>query len=158
LLGFQHDLAGITACLGLGAFVDPLTVLLPIHTAAGHKQQVLGLLAVVVQPLQHMPQPLHVCRTITRLVVIGGGRAIHQVIHPAHRPGIGAVFIEQVAGNPDNALGKARNIPPQAMNLPALGQQLGGQTATDIAATGNHHRRRRHHKTPFLKVKVSPRR
>ncbi|MNF95993.1 hypothetical protein D3C84_787690 [compost metagenome] len=54
-----------------------------------------------------MLQALDISGAVTGLIVIGGSRAIHQVIHRTDRPGRRAVFVEQVAGHPDNPIWQA---------------------------------------------------
>ncbi|MNG40171.1 hypothetical protein D3C84_1286400 [compost metagenome] len=48
-----------------------------------------------------MLQALDVSGAVTGFIVIGGGRAIHQVIHRTDWPGGRAVFVEQITGNAD---------------------------------------------------------
>ncbi|MCY1362275.1 hypothetical protein D9M69_489820 [compost metagenome] len=53
-----------------------------------------------------MLQPLNIRSAVTGFVVIGGRRAIHQVIHGADWPSVRAVFVKQVTGHADDALGQ----------------------------------------------------
>ncbi|MNL11044.1 hypothetical protein D3C87_1318640 [compost metagenome] len=54
-----------------------------------------------------MLQALDIRSAVAGFVVIGGRRAIHQVIHGADWPSVRAVFVEQVTGHADDALGQA---------------------------------------------------
>ncbi|MNR07896.1 hypothetical protein D3C85_1240280 [compost metagenome] len=107
MLGFEHHLPGIASRYGRRRLINPLALLLAVNAAAGNEQQSIGHLPIVSQPLQHMPQTLDISGAIAGFIVIGGSRAIDQVIHRTDRPGLRAVFIEQVAGNADHALGQA---------------------------------------------------
>ncbi len=122
LFGFKHQPTGITAGHGRRSFIHPLALLLPINTAAGHKQQALGPLAMLLQPAQHMLQPFDISRAIARLVVVGGGGAVHQVVQRTDGPINGALLAEQIPCHPDDAGRQARNRTPQAMDLPTFGQ------------------------------------
>ena len=149
LLGLEHDVAGVIGGPRRGGFIDPFPVLLHINAAAGHKQQVLGLLFMLFEPAQGVLQTLNISRLITRLVVFGGRGAVHQVINLAGRPVSRACLIEQVACDTDDACRQAIDGAAQPIDLPAFIEQLSGQATSDITATDDQRCGIGHLKTPY---------
>ncbi|MNN53688.1 hypothetical protein D3C81_1684580 [compost metagenome] len=138
-LSFQHQPPGITFRLGGRAFFDPLAVLLCIHAAAGHEQQAPWALATLGQPGQHMAQTVDIGCLVTRLVVLAGRHAIHQVVRRALRPGVGDRWLGQVRRHRHDPRRQLTDRATQAAHLPAARKHLPGKTPAYITTSHHHH-------------------
>ncbi|MCY1427071.1 hypothetical protein D9M71_429010 [compost metagenome] len=86
-----------------------------------------------------MAQAVDIGRLVTRLVMLAGRHAVHQVVRRALRPGLRNRRLGQVRGNRYNARRQLPDRTAQAAHLPAARKHLPGKAPAHITTTHHHY-------------------
>src|SRR5690606_750047 len=155
LLGLQHHLAGEASGFSGRALVDPFPLVLAIDASAGEKQQALRFRATLLQPTQHIAQPLDIGLAIAGFIMLTGGCGINQIAQRPIWPTPRALAGQQITRHRQDRHWQSRRLTAQAVNRPTDPTQQQPETAAYIAAAGDHYRRTRIHQGCSIN-RVSP--